>query len=349
VAARHRLGVALLLDGPLADEVNGLRRGLGDRSLGRIDAHVTLVPPVNVRADDVPAALDIVRRAAQACGRSLTLTLGPPASFLPANPVVHLPVGGDLAQLRRLRDAVFTGPLHRSLSWPWVPHVTLADDASEIDAALVSLRHYQAVASVDRVVVLEERHGPAGRRWEPFADATLAPAVVVGRGGLDLTLVNGRVVDPAAGGLIADAYPDLSAGAPWAGGVGVGGGGAGGVGVGALGVGGVGVGGAGVGGASLAESGEPGADRSAVGAPIVVTGIVGATLVGVAVVWRTDAGGRIVVAVSTNRRGSGMGRQLLVHAEAAVRAAGWACPVLAAPAPAGFYAACSRWSVTVVA
>ena len=331
MASRHRLGVALLLDAPVADEVDGLRRGLGDRALGRIAAHITLVPPVNVRAADLPAALETVRRAAHTCGRPLELTLGPPDSFLPANPVVLLAVGGDLAPLSRLRDDVFAGPLHRSLSWPWVPHVTLADDADPagIEPALHALRHYRVPVSIDRVVVLEERRGPAGRRWEPFADAALAPAALVGRGGLDLVLVRGRVIDPAAAALIHEA------GYPWSP-------------VAAESLPDAFDGGGASSGASLEVSGgasSVGGASSRGGEPIVVTGVVAGDLVGVAVVWRTDGGGRIVVAVTPGRRGSGMGRQLLVHAEAAVRAAGWDCPILEAPGPAGFYAACSRWSV----
>jgi 2'-5' RNA ligase len=301
VASRRRLGVALLLDPPVADEVNGLRRGLGDRSLGRIDAHVTLVPPVNVRADDVDTALEIVRAAARDCGRPFSLILGPPGTFAPANPVVHLPVSGDVTPLRRLRDATFAGPLQRTLAWPWIPHVTLADDADavSIPPTLAALASFQVVARIDRVVVLEERRGPAGRRWEPFADADLAPGAMVGRGGLDLMLVQGRVLDPGAAALLVDAGCELP---------------------------------------------DPG--RSA---PLVVTGLVAGRLVGVAVAWRTDAGGRIAVAVAPAARRAGLGRQLLVHTEAGVRVAGWDCPVLAAPPPAGFYRACSRWSVSVEA
>ncbi len=48
-------------------------------------AHLTLVPPVNVREDRLGEALAVLRRAAAAT-RSLTLTLGPPATFLPDNP-----------------------------------------------------------------------------------------------------------------------------------------------------------------------------------------------------------------------------------------------------------------------
>src|SRR5579859_4867068 len=124
---RRRLGVAVLLDPPVSDEVDGLRRAVGDPSLGRIPPHVTLVPPVNVRRADLLAAVDRLRRAAAATPGEIHLTLGAVTSFLPDNPVLYLAVGGDLGALRGLRDAVFAPPLERSLSWPWVPHVTLAD------------------------------------------------------------------------------------------------------------------------------------------------------------------------------------------------------------------------------
>ena len=39
---------------------------------------------------------------------------------------------------------------------------------------------------------------PTGRRWEPVAEVALAPAVIVGRGGLEVELTAGRWVDPEA-------------------------------------------------------------------------------------------------------------------------------------------------------
>jgi 2'-5' RNA ligase len=192
---RRRLGVAVVLDPPEAGEVDGLRRALGDPSLGRIPPHVTLVPPVNVRRDDLPEALALLRDSAASVPPRIELTIGRVSTFLPVNPVAYLSVGGDLDALARLRDHVFRGPLARALSWPWVPHVTLADGVPEerIRAALEALQQYAAVARADRVVLLEE--GP-GRAWSPLADAGLGPAVRVGTGGLPLVLSRGRLVDP---------------------------------------------------------------------------------------------------------------------------------------------------------
>lgn len=200
MASRRRLGAAVVLDPPLAHELDGLRRALADASRPRIAPHVTLVPPLNLAAADLGRALAVLRDAAASLPGPLRLSLGPVTSFLPANPVVLLGVGGELEALRRLRDRVFIPPLERSLSWPWVPHVTLADEASpeRIGAAVSALAGYAAVAEVSRVVLLEEVHSGGARRWVELADANLGPRGVVGRGGLALELTRGRLIDPEA-------------------------------------------------------------------------------------------------------------------------------------------------------
>ena len=102
--------------------------------------------------------------------RPIAVELGPVTTFMPASPVVYLAVGGpDLDRLARLRQAVVAGPMLRPDHWPWVPHVTLTDDApaDRIEAALAALFSYRASTVFDRVVLLEERE----HRWQPLADA----------------------------------------------------------------------------------------------------------------------------------------------------------------------------------
>ncbi|HET9690836.1 MAG TPA: 2'-5' RNA ligase family protein, partial [Acidimicrobiales bacterium] len=170
--ARRRVGVALLLDPPVADEVDGLRRALGATDLARLAPHVTLVRPINLRAADLPAALERLRAAAGAAPAPLRLSLGLPATFAPANPVLHLQVGGDLPTLRALQQAVTAPPLDRPSPWPYVPHVTLLDGVgAELEAAAIAaLGRYAAVVDVDRVVLLEERVGGPPGAGGPGAD-----------------------------------------------------------------------------------------------------------------------------------------------------------------------------------
>lgn len=191
-----RLGVALLVPPPVDAEVDGLRRALDDGSRGRIPAHVTLVPPVNVREDRLGEALAVLRTAAAAT-RPFTVSLGPPATFLPDNPTVHLAVtGGDEGRaLRDLRDRVFVDPLARDLTWPFVPHVTLAEEAdpARIGAALASLADYRVEVTFGSVHLLREA---PGRIWIPIADAPFAAPAVIGRGGLPIELTVTEAPDP---------------------------------------------------------------------------------------------------------------------------------------------------------
>jgi 2'-5' RNA ligase len=194
--AKLRLGVALLVPPPLDREVDALRRATGDGTYGRVPAHLTLVPPVNVRADRRNEALRVLREAAARC-RPFTLDLGPPTTFLPDNPVLYLPVREGVADVDALRDAVFRAPLARPLTWPFVPHVTIADEADPecIAAATAGLGGYSARMPVDRVHLLQE--GP-GRVWAPVADFPFRRPAVVGRGGLPLELTVAGRLDPEA-------------------------------------------------------------------------------------------------------------------------------------------------------
>ena len=194
---RRRLGVALLVPPPFDREIDGLRRAVGDSSLGRIPAHVTLVPPVNVREDRMPDTLAVLRRAA-ASTRPFAARLGPPTTFLPDNPVLYLAVSAGGDETRALRERLFVEPLARPLTWPFVPHVTLADQTSEetILDALAVLSAYSVDVTFVRVHILEEQPGHV---WIPIADAPFAAPAVVGRGGLELELaVSERLDDEAA-------------------------------------------------------------------------------------------------------------------------------------------------------
>lgn len=194
---KRRLGVVLLVPPPWSAEIDGLRRALGDGALGRIPTHLTLVPPVNVNEERIGEAMAVLRAAA-ARTRPFTVHLGPPATFLPVNPVAYLAVDGEGAEeVLGLRDAVFSGPLERTLSWPFVPHVTLADEADpdRINSALGALRDYEVDVPFDRVHLLEEG---SGRTWRPIADAPLEAPAVIGRGGLELTLHSSAYLDVEA-------------------------------------------------------------------------------------------------------------------------------------------------------
>jgi 2'-5' RNA ligase len=193
---RARLGVVLLLPAPVAAEVDGLRRAVGDRSVGAVPPHITLVPPVNVAGTAVDAALAAVRDAA-AASPPLRVVLGAPDTFWPATPVVYLPAHGDAEGVLRLHDAVATGPWARPTTWPFVPHVTIAQDVAPelIPAAVQVLAAYRGEATLTSVSVLREQLDGS---WAVLADAALSGRHVVGRGGLEVVLDAGAALDEEA-------------------------------------------------------------------------------------------------------------------------------------------------------
>ncbi len=183
--------------------IDALRMAVSDPRLGRVPTHLTLVPPVNVPEASLGLALARLRAgAATVTAAPLRLELGRPRSFLPDNPVVFLPVGGDLRALEALRDTVFEPPLARPLAWPWVPHVTLLDgaDPERIGAIVDVLAGFSAEVNVDVVHLLEE--GP-DRVWRPLAGERLGSAGVVGRGGLALTISEAVMADPEVAAFLA--------------------------------------------------------------------------------------------------------------------------------------------------
>jgi len=142
----------------------------------------------------MPDVVALLRDAA-AVTHPLRVLLGPPTTFLPDNPVLYLPLEEGAGAVRALRDRVFREPLARPLTWPYVPHVTVADEADpeRIAAARIALCDYRTDTVFDRIHLLQE--GP-GRVWAPIADFPLRAPAVVGRGGLPVELWVSTALDP---------------------------------------------------------------------------------------------------------------------------------------------------------
>lgn len=166
---RRRLAVALLIPPPVSFEIDGLRRALGDRQLGRIDAHVTVIPPINVREEDVADAMAVVQHAAT--GREpVTLTVGPVETFGRDSPVRFLAVR-PWEPVVDLYRACWTGVLERPEKRGFHPHVTVDIEGGVTggdDPAIAVLGNYETTVTIDRVTVLEHVDEPENRRWEPY-------------------------------------------------------------------------------------------------------------------------------------------------------------------------------------
>lgn len=214
---RRRLSVALLVPRPWATEVDGLRRGFGDRAIQRIPPHITLIPPVNVAEDDLADALALLRRSASRAV-PFDLTIGPPETFLPRNPVVYLSVDdGHHGPLHSLKQALAEPPFDRPDARPYVPHVTIATGttAERIEATMTSMADFRIRIHLDGLHLLEMvPDDRVGTRWIPIADHAFEPRRIVARGGLEVELTRSTVVDPEAASFEECHHADVAEGVP---------------------------------------------------------------------------------------------------------------------------------------
>jgi 2'-5' RNA ligase len=198
VAERHRLLVALLLEDPVATEINGIRRALGSSQLGRIAPHVTLVPPANVAADAIAAAERVVRDAARRVA-AFDAELGPPATFADNRSVLYLAVSMS-NELESLRSALFAGPFagRDASARPFIPHVTLDSGPSRhVDERMLDdLSGYVTSQRIGAVSLLEERDAASGRVWAPITNYALDNGGISGVGGLEIRLAHGHRLSP---------------------------------------------------------------------------------------------------------------------------------------------------------
>ena len=170
--ARRRFAVALLIPPPVAVEIDGLRRGLGDRQLGRIDPHITIIPPINLHDEELVDALAVVQSAARTAG-PMSLVLGPVTTFAETSPVRFLAVE-PWEPVTELYRGCWSGVLERPEKRSFHPHVTVDIDGGPTDRpdpAVGVLAGYRVDVELDRVTVLEHvelEDGPVPRRWEPY-------------------------------------------------------------------------------------------------------------------------------------------------------------------------------------
>jgi 2'-5' RNA ligase len=170
--SRRRLALALLLDPATTVAIDDLRRSLGTDDLDRIPPHITLVPPIDLIPEQVdqlwPRVIDISRRY-----KPFALVIGPAATFAPRTMTIHLAVGGDLEPLGQLADELRVDPVPQRRRWPFVPHVTLRDEAPTdlIEHSLASLADVRFETRVDALHLLEHLPRPGGGRnwWQSMA------------------------------------------------------------------------------------------------------------------------------------------------------------------------------------
>ncbi len=182
-ALTRRIGIAIGLPEPVAQELQAWREKLGDPSAARIVPHVTLLPPTVV----VPTGLAAVEehlRAVAAVSHPFDIRLRGTATFRPVSPVVFVALAEGIAECELLAERVRSGPLSQDSLYPYHPHVTVAQDlpGDALDRALAALADYEVRFRVWGLQMFEQG---ADRVWRPqrdfpFRHATPGPQERVG-------------------------------------------------------------------------------------------------------------------------------------------------------------------------
>lgn len=167
------VGVSIPVPEPYGSELEGWRRHFGDPLGALVPAHITLLPPTQLPGAVVPMAEERLREVA-AGYRAFDVMLRGTATFHPISPVVFLPVVRGIGDCERLQRAVRTGPLGRPLSFPYHPHVTVAQHLEEpvLDQAFDRLAHYTARFCADAFVLYLQNGDGTWRPYRRFALAT---------------------------------------------------------------------------------------------------------------------------------------------------------------------------------
>lgn len=173
---QREFGVAVGLPEPIHSELQGWRERIGDPNAASIPPHITLLPPTPLPTEALPHVEEHLRLVA-ASERPFDVHLRGSATFRPLSPVVFVPLVSGISDCERIEAKIRSGPLSRSLTFPYHPHVTVAHDLREelLDVAFGQLAPYEGRFRVWGFTLFEQ--GP-DQVWRPQRDFPF------GRGGL---------------------------------------------------------------------------------------------------------------------------------------------------------------------
>ena len=167
------IGVAVAIPEPWATQLQDYRTSVGDTTATQIPTHITLIPPVEVDADDLGAVEAHLEGAAADVGE-FRIHLRGTGTFRPVSPVVFVTLAEGISQCEQLASAVRRGPLEVDLRFPYHPHVTIAHhlEDGQLDRAFHELADFECefTAGAFSLYVHDE-----GAGWRPTREFALRP------------------------------------------------------------------------------------------------------------------------------------------------------------------------------
>lgn len=157
------VGVAIAIPQPHAAVLTSWRHRVGDPVADLVFPHVTLLPPTAVEPEDLA---DIEKHLEDVAENRepFLMHLAGTGTFRPTTPVVFVQVARGVGDCEELESAIRSGPLERTLDYPYHPHVTIAHDIDDdaLDAAYDGLAGFIARFEVTGFVLFSR---DADQRW----------------------------------------------------------------------------------------------------------------------------------------------------------------------------------------
>jgi 2'-5' RNA ligase len=151
------IGVAIGIPEPYAGELREWRERAGDPQAKQVFPHVTLLPPTEVSAPELPAIIEHLTAVAAGVA-PFEMHLRGTGTFRPLSEVVFIAVAAGISACEQLEHGVRSGPLGRDTQFPYHPHVTIAHDVptTSLDLVYERLTDYEARFDVDRFTMFEQ-------------------------------------------------------------------------------------------------------------------------------------------------------------------------------------------------
>jgi 2'-5' RNA ligase len=165
----HTVGVAVAIPSPYREVIDAARETY-EPSVGELPAHVTILAPVDVDAEAMPAVESHLARVAAEV-EPFRLVLRGTGSFRPVSSVAFLVVSEGAEACTDLERRTRTGDMAVESRFPYHPHVTLAHDVPDVvlDRAQAELADFEASVDVTSIGLYEHRDG----RWDLVQEFTL--------------------------------------------------------------------------------------------------------------------------------------------------------------------------------
>ena len=166
------IGVSIAVPEPWGSRLQDFRVTNGDAQGSSIPTHITLVPPLEVAADELSAVEHHLAEVARG-STAYRIHLRGSGTFRPVSPVVFVNLVEGISQTEQLAHDCRRGPLAVVLAYPYHPHVTVAHlvDEDRLDRAFEELQDFDCTFTVAEfhLYVHDADHG-----WKATHDFALA-------------------------------------------------------------------------------------------------------------------------------------------------------------------------------